>query len=57
MNQETGFDLQAAWLRRFSSDIEENLHAFATRLKEAMPDAVSTGKARGFSSVRPRSWE
>jgi len=35
------FDIQAAWMRRFKSDIESNLHAFALRLKEALPENVT----------------
>ncbi len=48
MTQEGGFDLQAAWLRRFTSDTENNMHAFATRLREAMPDAVTVRESKGF---------
>ncbi len=39
--QNVDYDLQAAWLRRFKSDIESNLNAFAQRLKAAMPDQVT----------------
>lgn len=43
-----GFDIQAAWLRRFSADAASNLGAFALRLKEAMPDRVTVHEQRGF---------
>jgi hypothetical protein len=53
------FDMQAAWLRRFSADAQSNLSAFALRLKEALPDLVTikeqkslfakTGKIVGVS--------
>ncbi len=42
------FDMQAAWLRRFSSDAESNLAAFALRLKEALPGLVNVHESRGF---------
>ena len=42
------FDMEAAWLRRFSADAEGNLQAFALRLKEAMPDLVTVKESRGF---------
>ena len=42
------FDMDAAWLRRFNSDAESNLKAFALRLKEAMPDLVTVHEQRGF---------
>ncbi|HEY2134419.1 MAG TPA: hypothetical protein VGH49_00940 [Xanthobacteraceae bacterium] len=44
------FDMQAAWLRRFSQDAESNLGAFALRLKEAMPELVTVHETRGFFS-------
>ncbi len=44
------FDMQAAWLRRFRSDAESNLKAFALRLKEAMPDLVTIHESKGFFS-------
>jgi hypothetical protein len=53
------FDMQAAWMRRFSADAQSNLAAFALRLKEALPDLVTiheqkswlarTGKITGVS--------
>ena len=42
------FDMQAAWLRRFKSDAESNLKAFALRLKEAMPELVTVHESRGL---------
>jgi hypothetical protein len=39
--QAADFDMQAAWMRRFKSDAESNLQAFALRLKEAMPEHVT----------------
>jgi hypothetical protein len=44
------FDMQAAWLRRFSSDAQSNLGAFALRLKEALPELVTVQEQRGFFS-------
>jgi hypothetical protein len=45
-----GFDTQAAWLRRFQSDAESNLHAFALRLHEAMPERVTLKEHKGLFS-------
>ena len=45
---ELDFDLQAAWLRRFSADAQSNLGAFARRLKEAMPELVTIQEKKGF---------
>jgi len=42
------FDMQAAWLRRFSADAESNLAAFALRLREAMPSLVTVQEQKGF---------
>lgn len=42
------FDIQAAWLRRFSSDAESSLHAFALRLREAIPERVTVHEAKGL---------
>lgn len=42
------FDMQAAWLRRFSADAQSNLGAFALRLKEAMPELVSVQEKKSF---------
>ncbi len=47
-SQSVDFDMQAAWLRRFKSDAESNLKAFALRLKEAMPDLVTVHESKGF---------
>ena len=44
------FDMQAAWLRRFKSDAESNLRAFALRLQEAMPDQVTVHEKKGLFS-------
>ncbi|MDE8348373.1 MAG: hypothetical protein POG74_02665 [Acidocella sp.] len=44
------FDVQAAWLRRFTADAESNLRAFALRLKEAMPELVTISESKGFFS-------
>jgi len=48
MSEHAGFDIQAAWLRRFSSDAESSLHAFALKLKEALPDLVTIHESRGL---------
>ncbi len=45
---ELDFDMQAAWLRRFSADAQSNLGAFARRLKEAMPALVTIQEKKGF---------
>jgi hypothetical protein len=45
------FDMQAAWLRRFTADAESSLGAFARRLQEAMPDRVTVHEKRGFFSA------
>lgn len=50
MNQKIDFDMQAAWLRRFKSDAESNLRAFALRLKEALPELVTVHESRGLFS-------
>jgi hypothetical protein len=42
------FDVQTAWLRRFKSDAESNLSAFALRLKEAMPEHVTIHEKKPF---------
>ena len=44
------FDVQAAWWRRFQSDAESNLRAFALRLKEAMPERVTIQESKGLFS-------
>jgi hypothetical protein len=48
MTPDTDFDMQAAWMRRFASDTESNLRAFALRLKEALPDRVTIHESKGF---------
>lgn len=50
MSSDIDFDRQAAWLRRFRSDAESNLAAFAQRLKQALPDQVTVHENRGFFS-------
>jgi hypothetical protein len=50
MSGDIDFDRQAAWLRRFRSDAESNLAAFAQRLKQALPDQVIVHESRGFFS-------
>ncbi len=50
MTQDIDFDMQAAWLRRFQSDAESNLSAFALRLKEALPGLVTIQESRGLFS-------
>ena len=40
------FDMQAAWLRRFSADAQDNLGAFALRLKEALPELVTIQESK-----------
>src|SRR5665213_653020 len=41
------FDREAAWYRRFTSDAESNMRAFALRLREAMPDLVTVHESKG----------
>ena len=48
MTDAPGFDLQAAWLRRFSADAHSNLRAFALRLKEALPEQVTVHEKRAL---------
>jgi hypothetical protein len=50
VSQDIDFDMQAAWLRRFKSDAESNLRAFALRLKEALPELVTIHESRGLFS-------
>lgn len=49
------FDVQAAWLRRFTADAQSNLHAFALRLKEAMPERVKIQESKGLFSRRGKT--
>jgi hypothetical protein len=42
------FDLEAAWLRRFQSDAQSNLRAFALSLREAMPELVTIEESGGL---------
>ena len=48
MSGSADFDTQAAWLRRFTSDSENSLRAFALRLREAMPELVTIQESRGL---------
>jgi hypothetical protein len=50
VTQNIDFDMQAAWLRRFKTDAESNLKAFALRLKEALPELVTIHESRGLFS-------
>lgn len=50
MSENIDFDMQAAWLRRFKTDAESNLRAFALRLKEALPELVTIQESRGLFS-------
>jgi hypothetical protein len=50
VTQDIDFDMQAAWLRRFRTDAESNLTAFALRLKEALPEMVTVQESRGLFS-------
>ena len=47
-----GFDIDSAWLRRFSADAGANLSAFGHRLKEALPDRVTLEHKRGLFGRR-----
>jgi hypothetical protein len=44
------FDMQAAWLRRFSADAESNLRAFALLLREALPERVTIHETKSLFS-------
>jgi hypothetical protein len=55
MSQSDDFDIQAAWLRRFTSDAESNLRALALRLQEAMPELVTVQTSTSFFSRRVRT--
>ncbi len=44
------FDREAAWYRRFTSDAQSSLRAFALRLHEAMPERVTIHETKGFLS-------
>jgi hypothetical protein len=50
VSENIDFDMQAAWLRRFNTDAETNLKAFALRLKEALPELVTIHESRGLFS-------
>jgi hypothetical protein len=47
-NSAGGFDLEAAWMRRFQSDAQANLRAFALALREALPELVTVEEHRGL---------
>lgn len=55
MSENIDFDMQAAWLRRFKTDTESNLRAFALRLKEALPELVTIQESRGLFSRNART--
>jgi hypothetical protein len=55
MSQSDDFDIQAAWLRRFTSDAESNLRALALRLQEAMPELVTVQTSTSFFSRRVKT--
>jgi hypothetical protein len=55
VSENADFDMQAAWLRRFKSDAESNLTAFALRLKEALPEQVAIQQSRGLFSRSART--
>lgn len=42
------FDIQTAWLRRFSLDAQSNLGAFALRLQAALPENVQIEQKKGL---------
>jgi hypothetical protein len=48
--RDIAFDTQAAWLRRFQTDAQSNLRAFALRLHEAMPERVTIHERKGLFS-------
>ena len=49
------FDIQTAWLRRFTADAESNLQAFALRLKEALPQHVTILEKKPFLFGAPKT--
>jgi hypothetical protein len=55
VSENIDFDMQAAWLRRFNTDAESNLKAFALRLKEALPELVTIHESRGLFSRSVRT--
>jgi hypothetical protein len=44
------FDMQAAWLRRFSADAESNVRALALFLREALPGRVTIQESKSLFS-------
>ena len=49
--QPIDYDMQAAWLRRLTSDVQSNLGSFALRLKEAMPEHVTLLEKKSLFSA------
>ena len=49
--QPIDYDMQAAWLRRLTTDIESNIGSFARRLKEAMPEHVTLLEKKSLFSA------
>ena len=49
--QPIDYDMQAAWLRRLTSDVQSNLSTFALRLKEAMPEHVTLLEKKSLFSA------
>jgi hypothetical protein len=54
MSQSFDFDIQAAWLRRATSDAESNLKALALRLQEALPQLVTVQSSKSLFSRSSR---
>jgi hypothetical protein len=50
-SQPIDYDMQAAWLRRLTSDVESSLGSFAMRLKEAMPEHVTLLEKKSLFSA------
>jgi hypothetical protein len=49
------FDIQAAWMRRFTLDAQSNLQAFALRLKEALPEHVMVQETKPLLFGSPKT--
>ena len=49
--QPIDYDMQAAWLRRLTSDVQSSLGSFALRLKEAMPEHVTLLEKKSLFSA------
>lgn len=54
MTGDIDFDMQAAWLRRFSSDAESSLSAFALRLAAALPELVTLHEKKSLFAHKAR---